>query len=194
MKTMFLLAAAAAALLTPVSQAQAANLIGDTITCQQIGVQSSFVCDMAQATVGPGREFTVGNANPFIGLNFGGNGVRIRNISNDSFSLGQTIVRLENLSQTFDTFRLVESNIGGFNASDINLTNGVLTLDFRNTVWGRNDLANLDLTATSAVPEPSTWMMLILGLGAVGASLRLQRRGKPRNAFNGPLGLRRQTA
>lgn len=30
---------------------------------------------------------------------------------------------------------------------------------------------------TAAVPEPSTWMMMLLGFGAVGASLRRRRKG-----------------
>ena len=185
---------AAIALMAPVSQVQAAEIIGDTIACQQINPSSSFTCDMSQAVVGDGREFTVGDTTPFIGLNFGGNGLRIRNIFGGPFSLGETIIRLENLSQIFQSVSIANENIAGFDASDITLTNGVLTLDFRGTTWGRNDLANLNLNATSAVPEPSTWMMLILGLGAVGASMRLQRRRKSGNAYNRAWGLRRQPA
>lgn len=185
---------AAVSLMAPVSQAQAAELIGDTIACQQINPSSSFTCDMSQAVVGAGREFTVGDTTPFIGLNFGGNGLRIRNIFGGPFSLGETIIRLENLSQIFQSVSIANENIAGFDASDITLTNGVLTLDFRGTTWGTNDLANLNLNATSAVPEPSTWMMLILGLGAVGASMRFQRRRKPGAAHNGVWGLRHQAA
>lgn len=190
MKKIFLFAAAA--LLAPVSQAQAAELIGDTISCQQVGAGSIFVCDMAQATVGAGREFTIGtNTEPFFLLNFVGNGLNIRSISDDLFTLGQTIIRLENLSQVFREARLSTSDIGGFDASDINLASGILTLDFRGTTWDRGDSANIRLTATSAVPEPSTWMMLILGLGAVGASMRFQRRRSPRGNLTGALGLGR---
>lgn len=185
---------AAITLMAPVSQVQAAEIIGDTIACQQINPGSSFTCDMSQAVVGDGSEFTVGDTTPFIGLNFGGNGLRIRNIFGGPFSLGETIIRLENLSQIFQSVSIANENIAGFDASDITLTNGVLTLDFRGTTWGRNDLANLNLNATSAVPEPSTWMMLILGLGAVGASMRLQRRRKSGTAHNGVWGLRRQPA
>lgn len=186
---------AAAALLAPASQVQAAELIGDTITCQQTGPLSDFTCDMSQAVVGGGREFTVGNTTPFIGLNFVGNGLRVRNIFGSGFMLGETIIRLENLSQVFQSVSIANENVGGFNADDVALANGVLTLDFRGTTWGANDLINLNLTAAApAVPEPSTWMMLILGLGAIGASLRFQRRGKRIMGLGGAVGLRRQLA
>jgi hypothetical protein len=186
---------AAAALLAPVSQVQAAELVGNTIACEQINPSSTFTCNMSQAVIGDGREFTVGNASPFIALNFiEGDRLRIRNISGGPFTLGLTMIRLENLSQIFQSFTFVNSNIGGFGADDISLANGALTLDFRGTTWGTNDRANIDLTATSAVPEPSTWMMLILGLGAVGSSLRFQRRGKRLKGLDGALGLRRQLA
>jgi hypothetical protein len=39
-----------------------------------------------------------------------------------------------------------------------------------------------DTPLTSAVPEPATWMMLILGFGALGSALRGQRR-KARQAL-----------
>jgi len=112
------------------------------------------------------------------------------------FSLGQTVIRLENLSQIFQIVSIANGNVAGFDANDVTLSNGVLTLDFRGTTWGRNDLINLNLTAAAApaVPEPSTWMMLILGLGGIGASLRFQRRGKRVKGLEGALGLRRQLA
>ncbi len=114
---------AAAALMVPASQVQAAELIGDTISCQQVGAGSIFVCDMAQATVASGTEFTVGTTTiPFIGLNFVGNGLNIRNISGGPFTLGSTIIRLENLSQVFREARLSASDIMGFDATDINLS------------------------------------------------------------------------
>jgi hypothetical protein len=186
---------AAAALLAPASQVHAAELVGNTIACEQINPSSTFTCNMAQAVVGDGREFTIGNGNPFIALNFiEGDRLRIRSISPGPFTLGQTIIQLENLSQIFQSFSFVNSNIGGFDAGDISLANGILTLDFQGTSWDQNDRANIDLFATSAVPEPSTWMMLILGLGAIGASLRFQRRGKRVKGLDGALGLGRQLA
>lgn len=47
------------------------------------------------------------------------------------------------------------------------------------------DILNVEgATQTPAVPEPATWAMLILGFGAIGASLRARRRGaKPGIAY-----------
>jgi len=40
-------------------------------------------------------------------------------------------------------------------------------------IFGSN---NISLSVVAAVPEAATWAMMILGLGAIGAGLRLQRR------------------
>jgi hypothetical protein len=179
---------AAAALMAPVSQAQAAELIGDTITCQQTGSSSSFVCNPFQADVSGGTEFFLRNGSQnVIGLNFVGNGLNIRNVSGGPLLLFSTVVQLNNISQLFSDARLSSSSILGFGASDVSISNGILSLDFRNTVWGRNDTASIRLTATSAVPEPSTWMMLILGFAAVGAAMRRQRDRGSRATFGDQL-------
>jgi opacity protein-like surface antigen len=175
---------AAAALIAPVSQAQAAELIGDTITCQQSGSGSSFNCNPFQADVSGGTEFFLRNGSQnVIGLNFVGNGLNIRNVSGGPLLLFSTVVQLNNISQLFSEARLSSTNIFGFGENDVAINNGILSLDFRNTVWGSNDTASIRLTATSAVPEPSTWMMLILGFAAVGAALRLQRNRGSRATF-----------
>ncbi len=46
-------------------------------------------------------------------------------------------------------------------------------------------LDNVRVTITSAVPEPSTWMMLILGFGLIGSRVRssVARRLRPRNSL-----------
>lgn len=51
------------------------------------------------------------------------------------------------------------------------------TLTFVNTVGGQNEGVLLDAVSVMAVPEPSTWAMLILGFGVLGAGMR--RRGQP---------------
>lgn len=186
---------AAAALMTPISQAQASELIGDTITCQQTSSGSTFSCNPFEAEVGGGTEFFLrsGSQNA-IGLNFVGNGLNIRNVSGGPLALFATIVQLNNISQIFTETRLSSSSIVGFGASDIAVNNGVLTLDFRNTVWVRNSAASIRLAAAPGVPEPSTWMMLILGFAAVGAAMRLQRRRRESETFDRPFPLLTATA
>jgi hypothetical protein len=41
---------------------------------------------------------------------------------------------------------------------------------------------NVRLTAAAAVPEPATWAMMLVGFGAIGASMRRQRRSSVRLA------------
>jgi opacity protein-like surface antigen len=177
---------AAAAFMAPASQAQAAELIGDTITCQQSGSASSFTCNPFEAEVGGGTEFFLRNGSQnVIGLNFVGNGLNIRNVSGGPLVLFSMIVQLNNISQLFSDARLSSSSIFGFGANDIAINNGVLALDFRNTVWGSNSRASIRIEAIPAVPEPSTWMMLILGFAAVGAAMRLQRSRRQSGTFNG---------
>ena len=61
----------------------------------------------------------------------------------------------------------------------MSITGGVLQLNFAGTIWGRNSTANIALDTAAAVPEPGTWAMMLLGLGAMGAALRARRRKKP---------------
>ena len=58
------------------------------------------------------------------------------------------------------------SNVIGFNSSDVSLIGGVLYINYEglNTPYG--SLAQVDLTAPAGVPEPTT--LLLLGLGLVG--------------------------
>ncbi len=48
----------------------------------------------------------------------------------------------------------------------------VNSVTFSSTGYTYNGLDNLVLSATSAVPEPATWALMILGFGAVGGAMR----------------------
>lgn len=174
----FLIAGSFAALVSA-SPAQAATLIGDTVTCSQVGAGSTYSCFTNSAVVSGGQEFVVGAApNPAIGLNFNGGGLRISNISGGALLLTQTIVSLADLSKAFTSANLLNSSIVGFTGSDVSIQGGVLRLNFAGTVWARNSTANIALATASAVPEPATWAMMLLGFGAMGAAMRSRRRQK----------------
>lgn len=167
------------AALVAASPVQAATLIGDTVTCSQVGAGSTYSCFTNSAVVGGSQEFVVGAVpNPAIGLNFNGGGLRISNISEGALILTQTIVSLSDLSKAFSSARLLNSSILGFSGSDVSIQNGALRLNFAGTVWARNSTANIALDTASAVPEPATWAMLLLGFGAMGAAMRSRRRQK----------------
>jgi len=171
----FLLACSVVAM-SAAAPANAASLIGDTITCQQTGVGSTFSCSPSSAVVGGGVEFQVGNASPFFALNFNGGGLRITNVTGSAFGLGATVVSLSNLTHAFTSATLLNSSITNFNSSKVSLQNGVLQLNFIGTDWASNSTANIQLETASAVPEPATWAMMLLGIGAVGGAMRSRRR------------------
>lgn len=156
--------------------ASAASLIGDTVSCEQTGVGSSFSCFTNTATVGGGVEFQVGSSTPSFGLNFTGGGLQITNLTGSTFTLGATIVSLSNLTNAFTSANFLNSSIAGFNSSNVTLQNGFLQLNFIGTNWASNSSANIQLQTASAVPEPATWAMMLLGIAAVGGAMRTRRR------------------
>ena len=175
-----LLASFSFAVAIAASPAQAASLIGDTVTCSQVGAGSSFSCFTNSAVVNGNREFELGVVpNAAIGLNFNGGGLRITNLSGGPLILTETIVSLSDISKLFTSARLLNSSIVGFGSSDVTLQNGSLRLNFVNTFWARNSTANIALETAAAVPEPGTWAMMLAGIGAMGAALRSRRRRKP---------------
>lgn len=179
MKKAFLVASVAVYALVGVP-AQAASLIGDEVTCQQVSASSSFVCNLSSATVGTGTgsEFEAGNVggDPFLAFDFVGNSLRVFSLREASFGLTQTVINFTNLSNPFSSASLQSSSIDGFISSDVSLNGGVLSLDFRNTNFRSNSRAMISLQTISAVPEPATWTMLILGLLGIGATMRTARR------------------
>jgi hypothetical protein len=52
------------------------------------------------------------------------------------------------------------------------------TLLFNETVGGGNGGVFLDDVSLSAAPEPTVWGMFVIGIGALGATLRVARRSK----------------
>lgn len=175
LRTLIVAAAVAIAAMSA-APSQASTLIGDRISCTQSSASSSFECSPFESTVGGGREFSIGVDNEFfIGLNFTGNGVNVTNLSGSVFTLANTVIELRNLSAQFSEARLQSSSILGFTRADIALSNGTLSLDFRNTVWAPNSRSSIQLQTIPAVPEPATWAFLMLGLGAIGGIMRLER-------------------
>ena len=173
-----LLIACSFAALAAASPAHAASLIGNTVTCSQVG-SGSFTCFTNSAVVGGGQEFAVGNTpTGFIGLNFNGGGLRISNISGDDFTLSATVLTLSNITSAFTGANLLNSSITGFNNSNVSLQNGVLRLNFIGSTWASNSSANIALETAAAVPEPGTWAMMLLGFGAMGAAMRSRRKQK----------------
>ncbi|GAA0486979.1 hypothetical protein GCM10009096_32270 [Parasphingorhabdus litoris] len=166
-KILYATTAIAAAAAMP-QAAQAANIM-DSVTCSQVG-SGTFFCDQANATVGAGDEFLVGNGTNFIGVDFGTGTLELTALR--GFSLGGTVLEFTNLTNQFNSFSFIGSSVNDFDAGDITLVNGVLTLDFIDTDASAGDSVQL---AVGSVPEPATWAFMILGFGAIGGAMRRQK-------------------
>ena len=55
-------------------------------------------------------------------------------------------------------------------------TGPTTTIGFVNLTGGQNEGVFLDAVSVAAVPEPATWAMMLIGLGAVGVSMRRRRK------------------
>jgi hypothetical protein len=64
-------------------------------------------------------------------------------------------------------------NISIFNSANAVLFNGQFDARTSSTF---DAIATFDAPPTGAIPEPSTWAMMILGFGAAGAAIRSRRR------------------
>jgi hypothetical protein len=69
------------------------------------------------------------------------------------------------------------TSVPGFNASDISFTSDSVSLNLQSLgVPSASDVVVVDVNF-GAVPEPASWALMLLGVGAVGGTLRLSRRG-----------------
>jgi len=72
--------------------------------------------------------------------------------------------------------QLLANNFTGVNISGVPITNGVLnTIQVIGTVTGSNGYTGTATFAASAIPEPASWAMMLVGFGAIGAASRRRR-------------------
>ena len=155
--------------------ANAAVEVGDTVTCTSLG---GFGCSPATVTVGPGSEFSIGSG--FFSVDFSTDLLEV--IANDTGTLGATVIQFGNTTTPFNSFTFLgQTGFVGLDASDVSLVGNLLQIDFRGTCAAcggqitAGDMLRIGFSS-GAVPEPSTWAMMLVGFGAIGLGLRRRRR------------------
>ena len=162
---------------------------GGSSSCDTLGggnVNASNWRRSSTAPIGSGTEFwfrtvTSGgsNTNPLASIDISNNRINIQ------------VLGIRTLSSTILTFTSSQPFTGFSNATGIFARAGVLSLS-GNTL--RVNLSNVPLGSTPAlsagsfdftpaVPEPGTWLLMILGLGAVGFAMRRRQAATVRYQF-----------
>ena len=176
MKTLFTTVAATAALFAVAHSASAAGLSGDTIGAQYFYPDSATVFQDLGSFVAPGGgnlsgniDYSVtddqviftnvtGGTSPFQIASF--NGFKFTDLTRDPHITGVTLD--------------ASTTANGVSASDASWTSNQLSFNFEGEVWQDRQQAVFDISF--AVPEPATWAIMLVGLGATGAALRSRRR------------------
>lgn len=187
-KKLALATAAVAALVSLPSGASATTLVGDSITCQTNTGPANSSCDTdfvgpfvaSSATVvadgAPEFFFRASNApNPLAEINFEDDILTITSFGLRGIS--QTILTFTNTSRPF--FSVTTGS--GLLAGRAQVTNGLLVVDLRGITFPAGE--SVSSFGVAAVPEPGTWLLMILGLGAVGFSMRRRQSAGTRLQF-----------
>lgn len=88
------------------------------------------------------------------------------------FTTDLTVTFNDGTSETLHLPINVNGGVSYFGFTDTQPFNGATITDLSNDAWGVSDVS---YNFASAVPEPATWTMLILGFGAIGGMLRRSR-------------------
>lgn len=71
------------------------------------------------------------------------------------------------------------TNMAGFSLSNVSWTGDTISVNWQGLSFDPSTVVSLDVSfGQTAVPEPSTWAMMLFGFGAAGFSLRRSQRRK----------------
>jgi hypothetical protein len=181
-KSLAILCAAMAAAVMPVSAHAATVVEGDTITCSTNTFDNSK-CNGAQSSTVPvafGGDpefdiFAVPNFDPLLTFDFGPNGI----LTLKSFGL-------RTITSTVLTFSHSNGKVftsitgGGTLSSRATVVNGNLRFNLAGVAFRPDQEFTFNVTS---VPEPGTWLLMMLGLGAVGFAMRRRQTASVRYQF-----------
>jgi hypothetical protein len=181
-KSLAIFCAAMAAVVMPVSANAATVIQGDTIRCSTNTFPSSRCNGAATSTVpvvfsnseSEFGIFVVPNFDPLLTFDFEDGILTLASLGNRS------------ISSSIFTFTLTNGKIftgvtgGGALASRASIVNGSLVVNLSGVNFVSGQTFNFGV---SAIPEPGTWMLMILGLGAVGFAMRRRQAATVRYQF-----------
>jgi hypothetical protein len=148
-----------------------ASLVGDTVTGSvSSSIPAAFTFSSSSATVGPGIEFTEGTGfGPTFTFNFGATDLLVTVVIHDDITFGSLITDTVNFVDTSNAFTS-ESVITALTGVSASLSSGTLAISFATeTQYNFGTTFDVALTSVaSAVPESSTWAMLLLGFAGIG--------------------------
>jgi hypothetical protein len=184
-KSLAIFFAAMVAVVMPVSANAATVIEGDTIRCSASSFPNSRCNGTATSTVpvvfGGDPEFSifvVPDFDPLLTFDFKDGILTLASLGNRT------------INGTIFTFTLTNGRIftgvtgGGALASRASIVNGGLVLNLSGGANAFNFTSGQTFDFNvSAIPEPGTWMLMILGLGAVGFAMRRRQASTARYQF-----------
>jgi hypothetical protein len=174
--------------------------IGGGITFSSIAYAGSTLGNTGTTVFGNG---TFGPGDPYLSLNASANGYNYATMSltfdtpTSGFLAdirwtdgGPEIGNLSYVSASIAAYNAAGTliEVYQFNNNGVNIgrppgtygfsraTADISRIDFNNAFMGARDLQYIGPAITAAVPEPTTWLMAILGFGLLGGALRRRRR------------------
>jgi len=171
MNKLLLIGAAAAALIAAPSQAA---LLGDSISGQYFfpttgSPYGGFSITSNPFTVGAGSEATFFvDGNP-IDIDFSDTQLVLTLPSVGFTSASFNGIIFTNLTDAF-------SPITSFSGATASLNSGLLQINWQGQSFSKGDKVIVNFGAAPAVPEASTWAMMIAGFGAVGFAMRRRQK------------------
>lgn len=139
--------------------------------------------DNGSFVVGPGAEVT--NIADNMGtLDIGGTNIYIdysgqSSWVSSSFNGWVLSDQTNSLSSIFGVSINPATNMTGFSMANLSWTADSITTNWAGLAFNSNTVVSLDVAFspdTGAVPEPSTWAMMLFGFGAVGFAMRRRRQ------------------
>lgn len=171
-------------LLVIASPASAATFIGDSFEgSYRFPRLERSTINGGSLTVSPVARFTLetGRINPTATIS--ASNVLITFAGDGRYKVAEfNGILLKNLSRSNIANFILDpsSTLFGFGQSRLSFTSDSLIFNFEGLSIRATDRVSANVVfAASAVPEPETWAMLILGLGMIGSAMRKRRTDRP---------------